>query len=252
MASSFIWYELMTSDLSAAEAFYKAVVGWETEDFPGSDFRYVIVKAGERGVGGLMTVPEQAAAMGAKPCWLGYIYAADVDAATDKVRQAGGKIFQEPVDIPEVGRFSVVTDTQGAVFMLMTPKGPDQPPVPVGTLGHIGWHELYANDWKSALDFYAGQFGWTKAEAMDMGPMGTYQLFNIDGEMKGGMMDKPAQIPVPCWAFYFNVRNIDDAAARVTDNGGQVVNGPMEVPDGWIVQCLDPQGAFFALAGTRG
>lgn len=252
MASSFIWYELMTSDLPAAEAFYKAVVGWTTEDFPGSDFRYVVAKAGERGVGGMMTLPEQAAAMGAKPCWLGYIHAADVDAATEAVRKAGGKVFQEPMDIPDVGRFSVVADPQGAVFMMMTPKGPDQPPAPMGTQGHIDWHELYAADGDTAFDFYAAQFGWTKDHDMDMGAMGVYRIFAIDGVAKGGIMTKPAQMPAPAWIFYFNVGAIDDAVSRVKGNGGQVINGPMEVPGGaWVVQCLDPQGAMFALVAPK-
>ncbi len=85
-----------------------------------------------------------------------------------------------------------------------------------------------------------------------MGPMGTYQLFAAGGEAIGGMMTKPAQIPSPAWLFYFIVPEIDAAAARATDRGGQVLNGPMQVPGGgWIVQCTDPQGAMFALVGNR-
>lgn len=61
-------------------------------------------------------------------------------------------------------------------------------------------------------------------------------------------MNKPAQIPVPVWQFYFNVTGIDASARRVTDNGGKILMGPMEAPGGsWIVQCQDPQGAHFAL-----
>jgi predicted enzyme related to lactoylglutathione lyase len=61
-------------------------------------------------------------------------------------------------------------------------------------------------------------------------------------------MNKPEQIPDPVWQFYFNVPAIDAAAKRVTDNGGKILMGPMEVPGGsWIVQCQDPQGAHFAL-----
>ena len=64
-------------------------------------------------------------------------------------------------------------------------------------------------------------------------------------------MNKPPQIPMPVWLFYFNVEAIDAAAKRVTDGGGKVVMGPMEVPGGsWIVQCQDPQGAYFALVAA--
>ena len=170
----------------------------------------------------------------------------------DSVAKAGGKVYREPADIPSVGRFSVVADPQGAMFMLFSPQGEAQPKVPPMTEGHVGWRELYTTDWKSAFDFYSGKFGWQKGEAMDMGPMGVYQLFTVDGEQTGGMMNKPAEIPHAMWLYYFNVGDIDAAAGRVRDGGGQVLNGPMEVPGGsWIVQCTDPQGAMFALAGRR-
>jgi uncharacterized protein len=246
-ASPFVWYELMTSDLAGAEAFYKAVVGWNTENMPG-DMPYIIVKAGEANVAGLKNIPADAKAMGARPAWLGYIYAADVDKATDSVKAAGGNVFRAPSDIPSVGRFSVVADPQGAVFMLFQPSGEAGAPASPMTPGTVGWHELHAEEWKNAFDFYSGQFGWTKADAMDMGAMGTYQLFAAGGDPIGGMMTKTPDIPVPVWLYYFVVPAIDAATARVDSHGGQVLNGPMEVPGGsWIVQCLDPQGAMFAL-----
>jgi hypothetical protein len=52
----------------------------------------------------------------------------------------------------------------------------------------------------------------------------------------------------PNWGIYYRVSEINAAAERVTANGGQVLNGPMEVPGGdHIVNCLDPQGAAFSL-----
>ena len=242
---SFFWYELMTTDVKAAEAFYAAVVGWRPESFGGSAMNYTVMNAADRGTAGLMLLPEEAKAMGTPPSWVGYIYAKDVDAAVASLEKAGGKVHRPPSDIPDIGRFAVVADPQGAAFMLMSPNGPDQPPVPAGTPGHIGWHELYASDWKSAFDFYAGQYGWTKGEAMDMGDMGTYQLL---GDGTGAMMDKPAAFPAPFWLFYFNVPAIDAAAATVAAQGGKVLMGPHEVPTGqWILQGQDPQGAMFAL-----
>jgi uncharacterized protein len=252
-ASPFIWYELMTTDVGAAEAFYTKVVGWKPQPF-GGEMPYTIMNAGERGVGGLMAIPEQAAKMGARPAWVGYIYAADVDKATNAVRKAGGQVYSEPTDIPNVGRFSTVTDPHGATFMLMAPEGPDQPPVPPQTPGHIGWHELFANDWKSAFEFYSRHFGWTKTDAMDMGPdMGTYQMFATGGDAAvGGVMTKTKDMPAPMWVFYFNVPGIDAAAKRVTDNKGKIIMGPMEVPGGsWVLQGMDPQGALFALVAPK-
>src|SRR5262245_6393655 len=247
MASKFVWYELMTSDIKAAEAFYTKVVGWDSETWQGA-MPYTIVKVGATGVAGLMNIPEEAAKMGQPPAWVGYIYSADIDKQTDAIGKAGGKIYREPTDIPDVGRFSVVTDPQGATFMLLKPNQPDQAGPAPGTPGTFGWRELYTTDWEKGFDFYSKQFGWEKGEAMDMGAMGKYQLFLINGEQAGGIMNKPAEVPVPSWGYYVNVEDINAAADRVKSAGGKVVNGPMDVPGGSkIVQCTDPQGAFFSL-----
>ena len=251
MATSFFWYELMTSDLAGAEKFYPAVVGWTTEEFPNQDMRYVVVNANGNGVGGMMTIPPEAAQMGAPPAWLGYIKASDIDAQTDAVKQAGGQVYREPGPIPGVGRFSVVADPQGAVYMLLQPEGPDMPAVDPMTPGHVGWHEYMGTDWQAAFDFYAGQYGWTKSQSVDMGEMGTYQLFAVDGKDNGGMMDKPPFVPVANWGFYFIVEGIDAAAKRCTDNGGKILMAPMEVPGGqWVVNCMDPQGAHFSMLSS--
>lgn len=251
----FFWYELMTTDAEAAEAFYTNVIGWRAEAWGGGSGAppYIVMNAGERGVGGVMAMPDEVRQRGVPPGWLGYVHTDDVDAATDSVKNAGGAVKRPPTDIPGVGRFSVVADPQGAVFQLLQPDGPDQPPVPARTPGHVGWHELYTTDRQGAFDFYSGQFGWTRADAMDMGEVGVYQLFAAGGEPVGGMMNKPEQVPFPVWQFYFNVPAIDAAGGRVRENGGRVLMGPMEVPGGsWIIHCTDPQGAHFALtAPTR-
>lgn len=248
----FVWYELMTTDADAAKAFYGAVLGWNAQEWGGKDFRYLIMSAGEKMVAGMMPMTEDMCAAGGRPGWLGYIGTDDVDAATQRVSKAGGAVYRPPADIPDVGRFSVVADPQGAMFMLFTPLGGDDAPAPAGTPGHVGWRELYATDWPGAFAFYAAQFGWTKGEAVDMGPMGVYQLFAAGGDPIGGMMNKPEGIPAPVWQFYFNVPEADAAIARVTAHGGRVLNGPMQVPGGsWIAQCLDPQGASFAVVACK-
>jgi len=80
--------------------------------------------------------------------------------------------------------------------------------------------------------------------------MGTYQLFKRGDTVIGGMMTKTADIPVPLWSYYINVDHIEAAVTRIHGNGGKILMGPHQVPGGsWIVQCLDPQGALFALVG---
>jgi predicted enzyme related to lactoylglutathione lyase len=250
----FIWYELATSDPDAAEAFYRAVVGWKTADAGQPGVRYTILSAGDRGVGGVVALPAEAAAAGGRPGWLGYVGVPDTDAAAKGIVEAGGAIRHGPESIPNVGRFAVVADPGGAVFMLLTPlPREDAPPPPApNTPGLVGWHELYSSiGEETAFRFYSGRFGWETAELMDMGPMGKYRILGIDGVPMGAMLDKPANVPASAWGFYFNVAGIDAAVGRIEASGGQVLMGPHEVPGGsWIVQAVDPQGAAFALVST--
>jgi uncharacterized protein len=251
--SKFVWYDAMTSDCKAAESFYSNVIGWKAEDSGMPDRSYTILSVGPTMVGGLMPFTEEARASGARPCWTGYIGVDDVDDYTAWVQAAGGSVHRQPEDIPDVGRFAVVADPYGAVFILFKSNSDQQPePVASGTPGHIGWHELYAGDGESAFAFYSGLFGWTKAEAIDMGEMGIYQTFAAGDEAIGGMMTKMPDTPMPFWLYYFNVDALDAAVERVTKNGGQVLMEPHQVPgDLWIAQCTDPQGAMFALLSAK-
>ena len=253
MPNNFVWYELMTSDAKAAEGFYRKVVGWTAQDSGQPGMNYTLLLAGEVPTAGLMTLPKEACDAGAKPGWTGYIGVDDVDAYAGRVTKAGGAVHVPPTDIPNVGRFAMVADPQGAVFCLFkgTSEMPQSAPDP-NKPGQVGWHELMAVDGGKAFEFYAGLFGWTKDEAIDMGAMGRYQLFAAGGPAIGGMMNKMAEMPVPFWSYYFQVDRVGAALERLKSAGGKVINGPMEVPGGsWIVQGFDPQGAMFSLVSPK-
>jgi uncharacterized protein len=250
----FVWYELTTSDLDAAQAFYSKVIGWNIVDAGMPAYRYGIVSAGTIAVGGMMAINDEMKARGVPPCWTGYVGVMDVDAKTAQFKAAGGAIHLPPADIPGVGRFSLVSDPFGAVLILFKPQGGQSPaPVARGTSGHFGWNELMAGEREAAFNFYAAMFGWTKTTTHDMGPMGLYQLFASGGPGDtGGIMTKFPDMPMSFWAYYINVDSTSAALDRVKTNGGIVINGPMEVPGGdWLVQCQDPQGAFFSLVGPK-
>jgi uncharacterized protein len=250
---SFAWYDLMTSDTKAAETFYRNVIGWDAKEAGVGDRPYTLFSMGPANVGGLMPISEQMCAEGVKPCWTGYILVDDVDAFTERVKSAGGKVYRAPEDIPGVLRFSVVGDPHGAAFILF--KGTSEmPPMELApdAPGNIGWHELHAGDGAGAFAFYSKLFGWTKAQAIDMGPMGVYQTFSMGGAPAGGMMTKMPDSPMPFWLYYFNVDGIDAAIARTVKAGGKVAMGPHQVPTGqWIAQCTDPQGAWFAMLSSK-
>lgn len=248
----FIWYELITDDVPAAAAFYGAVTGWTVQDSmqPGMDYR--MWSTGSAMVGGLMAIPAEAAANGMRPGWFAYVSVPDVDAAVASITAAGGTLCMPAMDIPNIGRMAMVLDPQGAAIYVMTPIGSaPSPAYAPGVTGHGGWHELHTTDAAAAAGFYAAQFGWTAAGTMDMGPMGTYHLFNSAEQLTGGMMNSPA-LGRPAWLYYFVVDDILAAQARLTAAGGKVLHGPTEVPGGgWVIQAMDPSGVAFAIVGPK-
>jgi predicted enzyme related to lactoylglutathione lyase len=148
----------------------------------------------------------------------------------------------------------MLKDPQGAAFYIIKPEPRENPPDRDPEIGETSWIELMTTDAPAAMTFYQRLFGWQPGDTHDMGSMGKYYLFNRGARMMGGMMNKPkelAQVP-PHWALYFRVDDINAAAGRVTANGGQILNGPMEVPGGdWIVNAKDPQGAAFSLHAKK-
>jgi hypothetical protein len=252
----FVWYELMTSDKKAAEAFYGALMGWTTADSGQPNVDYSIISTGGSRIGGMMTLPEDARQAGARPGWLGYIGVQNADDCVKAAEAKGGRVCHAPQDIPGYGRFAVLADPQGAIFCIIAPSaeyaGSSSDVYRRGVPGFGGWHELLTDNPNAAFDFYSGLFGWEKDQAFDMGDMGVYQLFSIDGVQTGGIMKRPAQLPVSFWNYYFNVDSVGDAATRIAKGGGQIVMGPHQVPDGsWIVQGFDPQGAMLSLNSLR-
>ena len=245
---AWVWYELMTTDMAAAAAFYGDVVGWQARDSGLGDMDYTLFGDGARDVCGLMAMPAEARANGARPSWVGYIAVDDVDRTATEISGKGGAVHRQPAEIPGIGRFAVVADPQGAPFVIFRSETPLPPPAPRAAIGGCGWRELMAVDLDQAFAFYADLFGWTKADAIDMGPMGPYQLFARDDVPIGGMMRKPAQLPTPPWRYYFQVDGLEAAVARIKAGGGTIVSGPHEVPgDDWVVHATDPQGVSFAL-----
>lgn len=249
----FVWYELMTNDVPAAKKFYGDVVGWTTEPFAGGKEPYTIWKAGDVGVGGVIALTDEAKKKGARPHWYAHVLADDVDSLAKQAVSLGATSCVPPEDIPTIGRFSIIADPQGAVLSLFKPNRSEAPPRPSGPVhGHFVWHELLANDWEAEFRFYAELLGWEKRQAMDMGDMGTYQIFGKGDRDFGGMMNRPPGYPLPPhWLYYVRVDDLDAAIERVKKAGGKIWNGPMPIPGNErIVQCGDAQGTAFALLGV--
>ena len=249
----FVWYELMTGDPDAAQTFYTKLTGWKAQAWDGAPTSYTMWMNGDTPVGGLMQLPDEVKQQGAPPHWIAYAATPDVDATTARATEAGGRLLYGPTDIPTVGRVATLADRQGAVFALHTAAGAAPGHDGPWQIGEFSWHELATTDPEAAVDFYTGLLGWVKTDAMDMGPAGLYQMFGRSKERSmGGIFKKPPEMPGPsAWLVYVRVDNVDERVDVVKTLGGQVLNGPMDVPGGdRVAQCLDPQGAAFAIHST--
>lgn len=144
----FVWYELMTTDVHAAKAFYADVVGWRMRDVSMPGVAYTLFTAAGAPVCGLMELPQDARTSGLRPSWLGYVGVDDVDAATDRFKQLGGAVHVAPKDVPNISRFSIGVDPQMATIALLKwADGGQRQPAGLDALGRVGWHELLAADW---------------------------------------------------------------------------------------------------------
>lgn len=115
---AFSWSELMTNDPSAAAEFYGSLLGWTFDKMEMPQGPYHVIKVGEAAVGGIMGPVSGSPPM--PPAWGAYVTVSDVDASAAKAAQLGGKVLVPPMNIPEVGRFTVIQDPQGAPISLIT------------------------------------------------------------------------------------------------------------------------------------
>lgn len=247
------WYEMTAPDPVAAGKFYAAVIGWTVAKAPMEGFDYYLASVGKRQAAGMMAPPMP----GIPPNWCVYFAVSDCDATAAAIVADGGAQIAAPADIPGTGRFAIVSDPQGAAFGILQPlpmeDGDGGGAYDPATPGFGAWHELMTPDPEAALAFYGKHFGWTPSTVMPMSTeMGNYYLFAGSMGDMGGMMGLPQKGMQPAWLPYLGVASIAKAKTAVEAAGGKVVHGPMEVPGGgWILQGIDPQGAYFALSGPK-
>lgn len=244
----FVWYDLMTTDPDSARDFYRSLIGWGTAPFEASPGPYSMWTNQDKPLGGVMQLPEEATQAGAPPHWLPYIFSPDLEDTTSKARELGAEVLVPPTDIPKAGSFAVFRDPLGGVFATYQ-SAEDPEPQRHPEVGEFSWHELATTDPEKAFDFYRQLFGWGETDSMDMGEMGVYRMYGQGDFTYGGIFKKPPEMPGPsAWMLYIKVPDINQATEKVKELGGQVLNGPMEVPGGdMIAHCADRQGAVFAL-----
>jgi predicted enzyme related to lactoylglutathione lyase len=249
-AGRFVWRTLNTTDLPAARKFYSQLFGWSAGEVDmGPAGKYTMFRDGDRDVAGAAALDPAAAAAGARPHWLAYPSVDDVDAVADRVPAVGGRILVPPTDIPNVGRFCVAADAQGAVVAPFTgkpgaPQGPDGPPA----VGSFCWDELHTTDTTAAKSYYGKLIGWT-SRSIDMGPAGSYTMFQRSDKDLAGMVALPTPPSFPsAWLSYVLVRSVDASTDKARGLGAKVMMEPKDIPGmGRFSVLIDPTGAAIAL-----
>ena len=240
------WVDLATPDLEAAEKFYGPLLGWEIPELPNSAEMggYRRAKKDGKDIAGAMPLMQE----GQPPAWSTYVAVTDADATAAAVKDAGGSVISEPMDVMELGRMAVFADPTGAVFGIWQP-GAFAGAELVNEPGALAWNELGTRDPGAAKTFYAAVFGWGFRDN-DMGEMGTYTEWLNGEDSIGGMLDISGRLPdeIPAhWLVYFAIENTDAAIETVKSSGGNVPFGPVDIPAGRFAVGADPWGAAFAV-----
>ena len=170
-----LWYELMTTEMKAAEEFYRHVVGWKTAPFEGAGQPYTMFnRGGDTPVGGVMTRP---ADVKAPPFWSMYVGVPKLEEAAAKIKRLGGSAHTDVISVPNVGRMQLMVDPQGAMFYIYEPSSTERHPETAPEIGQASWHELMTTDWRAAMIFYEDMFGWTPSETFSTGLRKTVEWY---------------------------------------------------------------------------
>jgi uncharacterized protein len=240
------WVDLGTPDIEGAAGFYGGLFGWSIPESENAEqtggYRQALLRG--KPVAGVMPLMQE----GQPPAWSTYVSVADADATAAKVRDAGGTVMAEPMDVMELGRMAVFADPTGAVFGIWQP-GSFIGAELVNEANAIAWNELNTRDTAGAKEFYSAVFGWTY-EDMEVENVGTYTGLQVDGNSVGGMLDITGRLPdeVPAnWLTYFAVDDTDATVAKLRELGGSVNMEPLDIVAGRFAVVSDPFGAVFAV-----
>ncbi|HVK23709.1 MAG TPA: VOC family protein [Actinokineospora sp.] len=230
------WVDLGT-DVEKAATFYTGLFGWDVqvggEEVGGYGQAFLDGKV----IAGLGPLQD-----GDPTAWTTYIASTDLEADAAKVKEAGGQVVVEPMDVMEFGKMFIAVDPTGAQFAVWeagTHSGVQLANEP----GALTWNEHFSGDLEAAKAFYAKVFGYFYEEVG--GPM-DYVTFSLTegGDAVGGM---GATGGAGSWGTYFNVADADASVAKVEELGGKVIDAPESTPFGRMATVADDQGAIFKL-----
>jgi predicted enzyme related to lactoylglutathione lyase len=232
------WIDYGAADLDAAKTFYSDVLGWS---YTGGEPEY-------GGYLSAMVNGEQAAGLAPQmdpsdpPRWTTYFATDDADAGAARIREAGGTVVVEPMQVGPMGTMVIALDPQGNPFGLWqagTHTGVRVHNEP----GALAWNEAAVEDPDAARAFYAAVFGFHYDEVPGAGG---YTTFATGDRPLGGLGGHQPGNPKG-WTTCFSVASADDAVAAVTAGGGKVTMAPVDTEFGRFAVVEDPWAAPFSV-----
>jgi hypothetical protein len=241
----FVWHDLSTDNLPAAQRFYGGLLGWEFESVTRLGRPYVVAhdKQG-RLIGGLVAIDSVPGKQVSQ--WVAYASVPSVDAAAAAVEKAGGRTLIAPLEVGTAGRAAVVIDPQGAVLGLARLSAGDPPDPTAPAENTFFWMEYLARDPVAAAAFYTSTFGYTQEVTARAGAS-EYVVLSL-GRARAGILQAPNANMRPVWLPYILVSDPVALAARAKSLGGTVLLEPRpEIRNGSLAVVTDPSGAVVAL-----
>lgn len=241
------WVELGSPDLDASIEFYGALFGWEVPESANAEATggYRLAMKDGKAASGMMPLMQE----GQPPAWTSYVSVANAAATAAAVKEAGGNVIAEPMEVLDLGSMAIFVDPTGAVFGVWQPNAFPGAGL-VNEPGALSWNELNTRDREGAKAFYGAVFGWT-FDDVEFEGAGGYTTINLGGNPVGGILDMtergvPEQVPAH-WQVYFAVEDTDAAIDQVKQAGGSVMVEPIDIPAGRFSILVDPHGASFAV-----
>lgn len=241
----FVWYDLVTDDVTAAQAFYGTLFDWEFEEIPGHPHRFVLIRSGGTPIGGMVQLPRENPDS-TESQWIGSLSVVDVDATVSLFEDGGGSVLGGPADIKNRGRVAVVSDPQGAVLALVRTENGDPPERDAGMDDWL-WQELWTTDGPSALTFYKNLMDYDHETVEVEGDVGVYHVLQRDGHSYAGLAQLPWDSVPPVWLPYVRVEDPRAISDRVEQLGGRVVLSPDQIRSGNTAVIEDPTGGSLAV-----
>lgn len=237
------WVDIGVPDMDAAVAFYGGLFGWEFDEGDPEAGGYRQARLRGQSVAGFGPQMNPG-----PPMWTTYVATADADATEAAVVAAGGQVIVPVMDVMDVGRMGVYTDSTGTFFSTWQALAHPGAGI-VNEPGSLTWNELTTRDVAPAEAFYGEVFGWTSHHTGDQ--PSDYIEWHLGERTIGGLMPMvgdmwPADLPNH-WMVYFGVSDTDAAAARVVELGGSVPVPPFDTPAGRIAVVNDTAGAHFSI-----